>query len=85
MLIDGGDSAGLLVSATGTIGDVPVGSAACKAGLGPREKIIAVNGRGFSEAVLNGALRTARGTAQPIDLIVENTDHPAPNSIIATD
>jgi hypothetical protein len=24
---------------------------------------------------LNGALRTARGTAQPIDLIVEKTDH----------
>jgi hypothetical protein len=38
VLVDGGDSAGLLVSATGTIGDVLVGPAACKAGLGPDER-----------------------------------------------
>ena len=62
-----------MLRADGTISDVLVGSAAYKAGLGPAEKIIAVNGRAFSGSVLALALKAAKGAPQPIDMIVENT------------
>lgn len=68
-------STGLLMRSDGTITDVQVGSPAYKAGLGPDEKIIAVNGRAFSAPVMALALRAAAGTSQPIELIVENTDY----------
>ena len=74
-VIDAYFSAGIFARHDGIISDVRVGSAAYKAGLGPDEKIIAVNGRAFSGQVLALALKSAKGTTQPIDLIVENTDY----------
>jgi predicted metalloprotease with PDZ domain len=72
--VDAYFSAGLVARGDGTISDVLIASPAFKAGLGPAEKIIAVNGRAFSGPVLGLALRAAKGTSQPIDLIVENTN-----------
>jgi predicted metalloprotease with PDZ domain len=71
--VDAYFSAGFVTRGDGTISDVLVGSAAYKAGLGPAERIVAVNGRAFSGPVLGLALKAAKGTSQPIDLIVENT------------
>lgn len=73
--IDAYFSIGITARGDGNITDVLVGSPAYKAGLGPAEKIVAVNGRAFSGPVLALALRAAKGTSQPIDLIVENTGY----------
>jgi predicted metalloprotease with PDZ domain len=73
--VDAYFSAGLLARSDGTISDVLFNSTAFRAGLGPSEKIIAVNGRAFSGPVLALALKAAKGTTQPIDLIVENTGY----------
>lgn len=73
--VDASFSVGFTARPDGTISDVLFNSAAFKAGLGPSEKIIAVNGRAFSGAILALALKAAKGTTQPIDLIVENTGY----------
>ena len=70
--IDAWFSAGLTVSTTGTIEDVRMGSPAFQAGLGPRAKLVAVNGHAFTGEVLKQAIRGAKGTAVPIELIVSN-------------
>jgi len=70
--IDAWFSAGLTVSTTGTIEDVRMGSAAFQAGLGPGAKLVAVNGHAFTDEVLKQAIRGAKGTADPIELIVSN-------------
>lgn len=58
-----------------SIDDVLIGSPAYKAGLGPAMKIVAVNGRQASEELLHAAIRDAKNSAQPIELIVENTGY----------
>jgi predicted metalloprotease with PDZ domain len=72
--VDAWFSAGLTVSATGLIEDVRMGSPAFQAGLGPGTKLVAVNSRGFSGDVLKQAIRGAKGTGDPIELIVSNDD-----------
>jgi predicted metalloprotease with PDZ domain len=65
-------SAGLMVGADGTISDVRMGSPAFQAGLGPSTKLVAINGHGYTEDVLKQAIRAAKGTTDPIELIVSN-------------
>jgi predicted metalloprotease with PDZ domain len=65
-------SAGLMVKTDGSIADVRMGSPAFQAGLGPITKLIAVNGHGYTEDVLKQAIRAAKGTTDPIELIVSN-------------
>lgn len=65
-------SAGLMVSDTGNIDDVRMDSPAFKAGLGPGTKLVAVNGHGYTADVLKQAIRGAKGTTEPIELIVSN-------------
>ncbi len=65
-------SLGFSVRSDGRFGDVIVGSPAYQAGLGPGMKLVAVNGRKWSAAVLRAALKTAQGSDQPIELLVEN-------------
>jgi predicted metalloprotease with PDZ domain len=65
-------SAGFVVSATGEIYDVRMDSPAFQAGLGPGTKLVAVNGHGYTGDVLKQAIRAAKGTADPIELIVSN-------------
>ena len=49
-----------------------MGSPAFQAGLGPGTKVVAVNGHGFTGDVLKQAIRGAKGTTEPIELIVSN-------------
>ena len=49
-----------------------MGSPAYKAGLGPGMKLLAVNGRKWSQAVLHDGIKAAQGSSQPIVLLVEN-------------
>jgi predicted metalloprotease with PDZ domain len=65
-------SAGLMVDTTGNIDDVRIDSAAFQAGLGPGTKVIAINGHGYTGDVLKQAIRDAKGTTAPLELIVSN-------------
>jgi predicted metalloprotease with PDZ domain len=57
-----------------TIIDVIAGSPADRAGAGPGMKIVAVNGRMFSDVILEEALKAA-GSQGTIDVLVENTGY----------
>jgi predicted metalloprotease with PDZ domain len=65
-------SLGFTVAEDGKLDDVIVGSPSYQAGLGPGIKLVAVNGRKWSPAVLHDALKSAQGNDQPIELLVEN-------------
>ena len=65
-------SLGFATAEDGKLDDVEVGSAAYKAGIGPGMKLIAVNGRKWSPEVLHAAIKTAKETHQPVELLVEN-------------
>jgi predicted metalloprotease with PDZ domain len=64
-------SIGLRLGSAGTIADVRWNSPADKAHLAPGEKIIAVNGQIYSGDLLRAAIRAAKGSTEPIHLIVE--------------
>lgn len=68
-------SVGLLAGNDGVVHDTVEGMAAAKAGIGPGMKIVAVNGRRFSEDAWHDAIRAAKTSPSPIELIVENTDY----------
>lgn len=65
-------SLGFEVGKDGKLDDVIVGSPAHKAGLGPGMTLVAVNGRKWTPEVLHDALKTAQGSKEPIELLVEN-------------
>jgi predicted metalloprotease with PDZ domain len=58
----------------GVIRDVVPAMPAARAGVGPGMRLIAVNGRRYSDKRLREALRAARDGQDPIELLVENTD-----------
>jgi predicted metalloprotease with PDZ domain len=64
-------SVGFRVGKEGQFIDVIPGSPAYQAGLGPGMKLVAVNGRAWSPAILSQALESARATHQPVEVIVE--------------
>jgi predicted metalloprotease with PDZ domain len=64
-------SIGLRIKSSGAITDVRWGGPADKAQLAPGEKIIAVDGQIFSADALRAAIRAAKGSAEPIHLIVQ--------------
>ncbi len=66
---------GLELHDEGEIGDTIEGELAAKAGIGPGMKIVAVNGHRFSAEVLRDAIRAAKNTTGPIELLVENGDY----------
>ncbi len=66
---------GLSLNDDGTISDTIEGEAAAKAGIGPGMKLIAVNGRRFSPEVLRDAIKAAKTTTAPLELLVENSDY----------
>jgi predicted metalloprotease with PDZ domain len=69
-------SVGLHVNATGALSDVLKGGPADRAGLAPGMKLVAVNGRSFTPALLQAAVHDAEGSDAPaIELIVENTGY----------
>jgi predicted metalloprotease with PDZ domain len=65
-------SMGLTSTDDGTIVDVIHGGPSYAAGLGPGMKIAAVNGRQYSRATLREAVSAAKGTTEPIQLMVAN-------------
>jgi predicted metalloprotease with PDZ domain len=71
--VDAWYSLGLRLGHTGQIGDVLFYSPAYNADLGPGQKIIAVNGRAYSDEVMHAAIRDSKTVQTPIALIVENT------------
>lgn len=72
--VDAWYSLGFRVGREGSISDVRMGSPAFQAGLGPGMKIVAVNRIGYSGDQLRAALRKAKGTTEPIELIVSNNN-----------
>ncbi|HEX7830729.1 MAG TPA: M61 family peptidase, partial [Thermoanaerobaculia bacterium] len=69
-LVDVSHSLGLTIREDGTIRDAILGRPAANAGIGPGMKIVAVNGRGYTRAVLEAALKE-KGT---MDLLMENNN-----------
>ncbi|MGA9307861.1 MAG: M61 family peptidase, partial [Candidatus Sulfotelmatobacter sp.] len=65
-------SLGFSVDKNGKLIDVVVGSPGYQSGLGPGMNLVAVNGRKWTPAVLHAAIKSAQGTAAPIELLVEN-------------
>ena len=72
---DVGYSIGLIVREDGTISDSWFFKPALAAGITPGMKLIAVNGRKFTGEGLRTAIREAKGTQQPIELLVQNADY----------
>ena len=68
-------SLGLQVGGDGRVNDVIVGSLADKAGFGPGMRILAVNGRGYTYALMHAAIKEAKGHGPAIEFIVENTGY----------
>jgi predicted metalloprotease with PDZ domain len=67
-------SAGFSMGRGGLVGDVHFGSPAWQAGLGINEKLVAVNGREYSDDLMYDAIVEAQKSHQPIQLIVEKDD-----------
>jgi len=66
---------GLDLRDDGAVVDTIEGEVSAKAGIGPGMKVVAVNGRRFSPEVFRDAIKAAKGTTAPIDLLIENTDY----------
>jgi len=66
---------GTRVNGNGSVGDVREDSAAWKAGLAPRMKILAVNGRAFSIKIWKNAITDAKGTTSPIVLLIQDAGY----------
>jgi len=73
--IDAQHSVGLFLKDDGGVQDTVEGMIAAKAGIGPGMRIVAVNGRRFSAEGWHDAVKAAKASSAPIDLIVENTDY----------
>ena len=68
-------SIGLLLEVSGNIVDTVEGMPAAKAGIGPGMKLVAVNGKRFTADAMSDALRGAKNSSDPIELLVENTEY----------
>jgi predicted metalloprotease with PDZ domain len=73
--IDLSYSIGLKAKDDGTIADVQYGGPAQKAGVVPAVKLIAVNNRQFTPAVLREAVAKTASDAKPIELLVKTGDY----------
>ncbi len=67
-------SLGARIGADGTISDVRYGSPADKAKLAPSEKLIAIDGMAFSPDAVRSAIKSAKGTTEPMQLLVQQQD-----------
>jgi len=73
--VPAGFSIGLNLRDDGGIADTIEGDVAAKAGIGPGMKVVAVNGRRFSPEILRDAIKAAKNSTTPIELLVENADY----------
>ncbi|WP_049620643.1 M61 family metallopeptidase [Frateuria defendens] len=67
-------SLGLSVAQDGRVRDVQWDGPAFRAGLVPGLKLVAVNGKDYSPDALKNAVKAAKGTQAPIELLVKNVD-----------
>jgi predicted metalloprotease with PDZ domain len=67
-------SIGLSVKEDGGILDVIPGLPADRAGVGPGMKLLAVNNRRWNKELLRTAIKEARDSTAPVELLVENGD-----------
>jgi predicted metalloprotease with PDZ domain len=74
-MVPAGFALGLDLRDDGGITDTIEGELAAKAGIGPGMKLVAVNGRRFSADIRRDAIKSAKNTTAPIELLVENTDY----------
>jgi predicted metalloprotease with PDZ domain len=74
-------SLGFTLKHDGVIADCWPGSPAYAAGVGPGMKLIAVNGRKWSPDVIRDALKAAKSSRDPIELLVENGDYYATHKV----
>ena len=63
-------SIGLHVGSDGVVTDAIVGSPAFEDGISSQMKIVGVNGRVYTQELLSDAIKSAKGTSQPITLLV---------------
>jgi len=71
--LDFWSSIGLRVNGDGALTDLSKGGPADKANLGPGMRLVAINGRAFTPALLRAAVKDADGNGPAIELIVENS------------
>jgi predicted metalloprotease with PDZ domain len=65
-------SIGIKLNEDGAIGDAVPGTSGYAAGLGPGMKIIGVNGSAFSIDAVREAIRAAKSSPAPLELLVQN-------------
>jgi len=65
-------SLGIVLKEDGVVRDAILGLPAANAGIGPGMKIVAVNGRKWTREVLAAAIKEAKTSTAPIELLVEN-------------
>ena len=58
----------------GNVIDIIADGAAAKAGMAPTFRIVAVNGRKYSTPWMREAVKAAKGSKEPMELIVSNGD-----------
>jgi predicted metalloprotease with PDZ domain len=68
-------SLGLTVKEDGHIIDVIPGLPADKAGVAPAMKLLAVNGRHWTPAILRAAVKSAKTNTAALELLVENEEY----------
>ena len=71
MMVQGDGAGG---AEDGRVHNVVPGLPAAAAGIAPGMRLVAVNGRRYSEKVLREALGAAKNGKEPIELIVENVE-----------
>jgi predicted metalloprotease with PDZ domain len=67
-------SIGFRIGKEGKVTDTVEGRAAALAGIGPGMTLVAVNGKKYTDDVLDAAILAAQKSKQPISLLVENAD-----------
>lgn len=67
-------SLGLMIGKDGSISDVRWDSPAFNAGIGSGTSVIAVNGQAYSQEVLEDAVKAAKDSTAPIELLVKEFD-----------
>ncbi len=68
-------SIGLQLGSDGTVSDAIVGSPAFEAGISSGMKVMGVNGRVFTQDLLEDAIKASRDSSQPISLLVLVDDY----------
>jgi predicted metalloprotease with PDZ domain len=68
-------SLGLTIDGNGEVTEVYWDSVAFRAGIGPEMKLVAVNGKAYSDGRLRDAIRASQADAkQPVELLVRSAD-----------